>query len=204
MNNNCLPKEQTLCSLPAIHYKTFTIFGFDLGKIHQLGSRNVFLISSGVQVSQGVAGRKSQWVLGDDSVCSVEEFSLRSFLATTSRSNYRGLHAENAIFNTLFSLLFYDIMFHPISRVFQTPFQSLIEAKIYPMTITASPLDLNTTSFYLNRAPLIESRLHDIENGCFKETIELVHSREFPDKTWCVGVDWSIPLDDLVEIAEVR
>lgn len=139
-------------------------------------------------------GRPTTWVNelddsdgdGDvDDTCRVEQMCLNWY----KTQGWKGYHSEGGILRTLFGYLFYDILFTPVPNVFQTPFQTC-------------PLDLHTDAFYPTRASEINHRLVEITNGAATSIIRTVHAREAPRKPCVVGVDWSFPIDDLVEIAE--
>jgi Fanconi-associated nuclease 1 len=89
-----------------------------------------------------------------------------------------------------YSLLFWDILFLPLPNVFETPFQT-------------APLDLPTDAFYPTRASEINHRLVAIGNGKAGEYIKATYEREKEKSTWCVGLNWTYSLEDLVEVAEV-
>jgi len=64
-----------------------------------------------------------------------------------------GLHGEGSTVRTLFTLLFWDIMFADgIPDVFYSQFQT-------------SPLDLFTDNFYISRQEMIEQRLVSVSNS---------------------------------------
>lgn len=100
-------------------------------------------------------------------------------------------HAETSILTTIYSLLFWDIIFAPIPGAFETSFQT-------------APLDIGEDSFYAMRQDLIDDRLNDIKAGNAKEYLQM-HDRQYRDSnTWCIGVKWDMcEPSDLVEIVEV-
>lgn len=123
---------------------------------------------------------------GDDHhECRVEQMCLNWYL---SHGWQKGHHSEGGILRTLFGLLFYDILFAYVPNVFQTPFQTC-------------PLDLHTDAFYPTRASEINHRLVEIANGAAESLIRAVHAREASAQPCVVGIDWSFPLEDLVEVA---
>lgn len=91
--------------------------------------------------------------------------------------------------NEQFAYLFYDILFTPIPNAFQTPFQT-------------HPLDLHTEAFYPARATQINHRLAEISNGASEHIICTVHSHQYTRQPCVIGLDWSVNLDDLAEIAQ--
>ncbi|KAL6236756.1 hypothetical protein BDW75DRAFT_105150 [Aspergillus navahoensis] len=102
---------------------------------------------------------------------------------------WKGYHAEGGILRTLFAYLFYDIIFTYIPNVFQTIFQTC-------------PLDLHTDAFYPSRASEINHRLVQITNGDAPSLIRSVHAKYSERQPCAIGLDWSFPLEDLLEIAE--
>ena len=60
-------------------------------------------------------------------------------------------YVENALFNSLFGLCFWDIIFAPVSGAFFNPFQR-------------GPADLYTSDFRVKRKPLIDARLVEIQD----------------------------------------
>lgn len=121
----------------------------------------------------------------DHSECRVEQMCLNWYLI---HGWQKGHHSEGGILRTLFGYLFYDILFAYVPNVFQTPFQTC-------------PLDLHTDAFYPTRASEINHRLVEIANGAAESLIRAVHAREASTQPCVVGIDWSFPLEDLVEVA---
>ncbi|KAJ2754216.1 hypothetical protein H4S06_003614, partial [Coemansia sp. BCRC 34490] len=102
----------------------------------------------GVRIKDNTRRGPSLWD-GDDQVpCSVEELALWRYRAL----GFHGIHSENSMATTLFSLLFWDIIFHPVMGVLDTEYQS-------------HPLDMMSDAFYTNRRPLIDRRLEQIAKG---------------------------------------
>ncbi|BCR91015.1 fanconi-associated nuclease 1 [Aspergillus chevalieri] len=131
-------------------------------------------------------GRPTIWVdEKEGSECRVEQVCLNWYMD----HGWKGYHSEGGIVRTLFGLLFYDILFTYIPNVFQTPFQT-------------SPLDLHTDTFYLSRASEINYRLVEITNGAAEKLIRTVYTTHSPRQPCAVGINWSFPLEDLVEIAQ--
>jgi fanconi-associated nuclease 1 len=88
-------------------------------------------------------------------------------------------------------LLFWDVLFLPLPGVFETPYQT-------------APLDLATDAFFPLRRSEINARLVELENGRGPEILKRMHGREKPRETWCIGLNWSYALEDLLEILEVQ
>ncbi len=65
--------------------------------------------------------------------------------------NIKAWHVENSLFNSIFGLCFWDIIFKPVKGAFSHPFQS-------------HPHDMFSPVFYQNRAIEIEERLQFIES----------------------------------------
>ena len=82
----------------------------------------------------------------DDSV-TVERQALAA-LAATGR---QGFFAENWLWQSLFGLAFWDVVFAPVAGAFQHAFQ-------------LGPLDLSSPSFRLKRADAIEQRLEELRD----------------------------------------
>ncbi|CBF71232.1 hypothetical protein AN6678.2 [Aspergillus nidulans FGSC A4] len=122
---------------------------------------------------------------GDGAECRVEAMCLSWY----RDHGWKGYHSEGGILRTLFAYLFYDIIFTYIPNVFQTIFQSC-------------PLDLHTDAFYPSRASEINHRLVQIANGDATSLIHSVHARYSETQPCAIGLDWSFPLEDLLEIAE--
>ncbi|PLB42659.1 fanconi-associated nuclease 1 [Aspergillus candidus] len=131
-------------------------------------------------------GRPTVWLdeREGNGECRVEEMCLSWY----QDQGWKGYHSEGGIVRTLFSYLFYDILFTYVPNVFQTPFQTC-------------PLDLHTDAFYPTRASEINHRLVEIANGAAERLIRAVHAAHAPSQPCAIGLDWSFELDDLVEIA---
>jgi Fanconi-associated nuclease 1 len=99
-------------------------------------------------------------------------------------------HAEASILTTLFTLLFWPILYLPLSGAFETPYQ-------------LAPLDLGSDSFYASRAEAIETRLAAMQktSECLQMLAE-ADDRERPKGTLAVGVSWDFSKTDLQEIVQ--
>ncbi|KAI9139827.1 hypothetical protein BKA69DRAFT_609341 [Paraphysoderma sedebokerense] len=117
----------------------------------------------------------------------VEQFALQWYQLN---EGWNGYHSENSILNTLFGLLFWDILFevNP-GGVFETEYQ-------------IKPLDLTTDAFYHSRVNEIQSRLNEISSGLFLDIITRIDDRERPYKTCCVGLNWDFSKQEILDIAE--
>ncbi|KAL4941906.1 hypothetical protein BDV06DRAFT_193369 [Aspergillus oleicola] len=120
----------------------------------------------------------------DGEECRVEAMCLSWY----RHQGWKGYHSEGGILRTLFAYLFYDILFTYIPNVFQTHFQTC-------------PLDLHTDAFYPSRLSEINHRLVSITNGSAPSLISSIHAQYSSTQPCCIGLDWSFPLADLLEIA---
>lgn len=128
------------------------------------------------------------WSGGKRKVIKGEFGLLRPFRATI-HVFYR-YHSESSILTTLFTLLIWPVLFHPLPGAFETSYQT-------------APLDLGEDTFAPSRRTLLEDRLAEISKT--KRALELlreVDNRERPKGTWAVGVDWGYEKEDLEEILE--
>uniref|UniRef100_A0A915C9F9 Fanconi-associated nuclease n=2 Tax=Parascaris univalens TaxID=6257 RepID=A0A915C9F9_PARUN len=91
--------------------------------------------------------------------CAVEEIALRYYL----RNGYKeGVHAEGAIWHTVFGLLCYDIIFdHQKEDVWFCETQT-------------NPADLNSPSLYIRRKMAFDERFDIIEESTSEELIDLI------------------------------
>ncbi|PBK93269.1 hypothetical protein ARMGADRAFT_966786 [Armillaria gallica] len=128
---------------------------------------------------------KSLWRGERNEEVNVETRTLQAY----AEQGYKGFHSETRILTTIFGLLFWDIIFADVPGAFETKFQT-------------APLDIAEDSFYYARKELIQARLREIEDGKAAEIMER-HDRTYrPSKTWCVGVKWEYPKEDLLEIVQ--
>ncbi|KIP06053.1 hypothetical protein PHLGIDRAFT_128521 [Phlebiopsis gigantea 11061_1 CR5-6] len=127
-----------------------------------------------IEVPKPLTG-KSIWKGSNDEEIDVEIFALEHYQS----KGYKGLHSEGRVLTTLFSLLFFDIIFTPIPGAFETPYQ-------------VSPLDIGSDTFYLARRELIDARLARIAAGDALEIGLATWDRESAGKTWCVGLRWDL------------
>ncbi|KAK0211331.1 hypothetical protein DFS33DRAFT_1252122 [Desarmillaria ectypa] len=128
---------------------------------------------------------KSLWRGERNEEVNVETRTLQAY----AQWGYKGFHSETRILTTIFGLLFWDIIFADVPGAFETRFQT-------------APLDIAEDSFYYARKELIQARLREIEDGKAAGILER-HDRTYrPSKTWCVGVKWEYPKEDLLEIVQ--
>jgi len=106
------------------------------------------------------------------------------------KKGYKGYHSESSILTTLFALLLWPVLFHPLPGAFETPYQT-------------APLDLGEDTFSASRTELLESRLQAMsKTSVALEMLDEVDRRERPRGTWAVGVNWEFPAEDLREVLE--
>ncbi len=99
------------------------------------------------------------------------------------RSARTAVFSENALWTSLFGLLFRDVLFADVPGML-------------PGRHLHGPLDLGQAGFYERRRQLVDARLADITNGCahsiLRRTVEQ-HSGEA-----IVGVAWSFSVEDVL------
>lgn len=125
-------------------------------------------------VGENATGKKNRWLGFTGFPCSVESLALQYY---ELKEDWKGSHCEGSVFVTLFSLLFWDIIFADVPHVFQTPYQD-------------SPLDMGTDAFYPSRQSRIDERLEKIQvnrDGYLERLLLL--SWRFKG-TQCRGVNW--------------
>ncbi|BFZ62220.1 hypothetical protein YB2330_003305 [Saitoella coloradoensis] len=141
-------------------------------------------VIEGERISEREIGRKSVWRALDGGECSVEQLALSHY----ESRGWRGYHSENGLLTSIFALLFWDILFLPLPGVFETAYQT-------------APLDLASDAFYPARASEINRRLAEVGNGGAVDIMRSVDECHRAEETWCVGLRWSYPLEDLTEVA---
>jgi tetratricopeptide (TPR) repeat protein len=103
---------------------------------------------------QTVAGRKNQFVSYRGNFCNVEELALEFY---ELKGGWQGCHCEGSILRTLFSLLFWDILFCDVPHVFQTPYQGKITLEDFLLKLI---LNSNSFFFFFFRCT------NGFDNGC--------------------------------------
>ncbi|KAJ2081867.1 hypothetical protein H4R24_002024 [Coemansia sp. RSA 988] len=136
----------------------------------------------GVRIRDMSRRGPSLWDGPDGIPCSVEQLALWRYRDL----GYLGIHTENAIITTLFSLLFWDIIFYPLPGVLDTEYQS-------------QPLDMGSESFFHSRQAQIQERLDVIAGGEFERAIRRIYDGEKGAE--CVGVSWELTCEQLLTIA---
>jgi Fanconi-associated nuclease 1 len=128
---------------------------------------------------------KSVWV-GRDGEVTVEGWVLEWWKA----KGYEGYHAESSILTTLFALLMWPVLFHPLPGAFETAYQT-------------APLDLGDDGFARARADILGSHLARLEDTT--TALQILHEtdeRERPRSTWAVGLSWDFEPTHLSQILE--
>ncbi|KAL7418557.1 hypothetical protein Q5752_007015 [Cryptotrichosporon argae] len=126
---------------------------------------------------------KSVW-LGREGEVTVEGWVLEWWEA----KGYRGYHSESSILTTLFALLMWPVLFHPIAGAFETRYQT-------------APLDLGEDTFAPARRDLIETRLERMSTTA--QALEMLRETDQQERancTWAVGLNWDYTRDDLEEL----
>ncbi|RKP10812.1 hypothetical protein THASP1DRAFT_21527 [Thamnocephalis sphaerospora] len=192
-------KLQRILAVPFSEQRSFTHLS--------IREADVIFIS-GVRVGTSPSGTRAVYRLGEDATeGTVEELALCHYAS----QGYQGLHAEGSIF----TLLFWDILFSERDGAFETAEQS-------------APLDLATDAFYVGCRGEIDARLRqiedvDVEHGkvlipirdvdedehdtatplsrLYLQLISQVYAREAPRNTMCAGVSWQYSRTVLLEIA---
>ncbi|KAL1408877.1 hypothetical protein Q8F55_005691 [Vanrija albida] len=126
---------------------------------------------------------KSVW-LGREGEVTVEGWVLEWW----EDKGYQGFHAEGSILSTLFTLLMWPVLFHPLPGAFETRYQT-------------APLDLGEDTFARARRDLVDARLDAMQsNDAALAMLRDADSRERPRGTWAVGVNWDFGARELEEI----
>ncbi|KAG0152273.1 hypothetical protein CROQUDRAFT_35599 [Cronartium quercuum f. sp. fusiforme G11] len=138
-------------------------------------------------------GKKSIWfsLIDFGKEIFIEELVLEHY---TSEIGWKGFHSESSIFTMLYGLIFWDVLFYPVSGAFETEFQNY-------------PKDLMTDAFSIIREPIIKERINLIKQKGTQEIIYRLnetYKREYPKKTYCIGINWERynDLNSLIEIIE--
>jgi hypothetical protein len=121
--------------------------------------RRVGLGTPGAPVSEV---RRDSVTLQWDEGQSVEEAALEHY----RELGWSGVRSENGVWNGLFGLAFWEVIFRPVRGAFLHPFQS-------------GPRDLYTSAFRGRRAGEIEERLAEIRSGHWRDRVmETFESRQ--------------------------
>lgn len=99
-------------------------------------------------------------------------------------------YSEGSILTTLFGLLLWPVLFHPLPGAFETPYQT-------------APLDLGEDTFAPSRQDLLETRLEQMsKTRNALDMLKEADERERSKQTWAVGVSWEYGRDELAEVLE--
>ncbi|KAI9298594.1 hypothetical protein K502DRAFT_322697 [Neoconidiobolus thromboides FSU 785] len=121
----------------------------------------------------------------DGSENTIEELALDHF----KKQGYIGYHCEGKLITTLFIYLFWDILFMPVSNVFETQYQS-------------QPLDFMSKCFYQNRKEVIETHLSYIKTGMGLSVLKKNYNEINKTLVKVVGFDPIYSLLDLTSIVK--
>lgn len=103
---------------------------------------------------------------------------------------YFRYHSEGSILTTLFGLLLWPVLFHPLPGAFETPYQT-------------APLDLGEDTFAPSRQDLLETRLEQMsKTRNALDMLKEADERERSKQTWAVGISWEYGRDELAEVLE--
>ena len=91
---------------------------------------------------------------------------------------------------TIFALLMWPVLFHPMPGAFETPYQT-------------APLDLGEDTFAPARADILEARLEGMSKT--KVALEMLRETDMRERdkgTWAVGLNWEYSREDLEELVQ--
>ena len=134
----------------------------------------------------GKAGSKSIWESELSGNASVEEFVLERYYIT---EGWNGYHCEGSMFTTIYSLLFYDIIFAEVTGAFQHDFQ-------------VRPLDMQSKWFYQNRKQSIDERVELISRDFDWVTKTLLERFSQLEGVMIVGVNWEFESTNIIRVCE--
>eukprot|EP00124_Ichthyophonus_hoferi_P001287 Ihof_evm3s63 gene=Ihof_evmTU3s63 len=145
---------------------------------------------SGYQMNHSQPAIKSVFITdGGERLVSVEDVAMDHYLHLYGEG-WMGIHAENSIFLTLFTVLCWDIIFASIPDVFLTPFQD-------------SPLDLYSDDFFRSRRNIVVERLSFIgecSDDTLRDLLESMWKQHYGDMA--VGINWDLmPLQSWKSVA---
>ncbi|KAF8205534.1 hypothetical protein K438DRAFT_1963973 [Mycena galopus ATCC 62051] len=129
--------------------------------------------------------KASQWTRNDGDVGTIEELVSQYY-----GFEFERVAAGGSLLTTLFTLLFWDIIFMPILGAFETNFQTC-------------PLDMCEDTFFSARRDAIELRLSKIEGGDGVNFLKLHNDQHRESKVTAVGVRWDLcSRKDLIEMVK--
>ncbi|XP_053204715.1 fanconi-associated nuclease 1-like isoform X2 [Panonychus citri] len=132
-------------------------------------------------LKQCIDGRKNVFISSKDNgevnIIPVEQVVIEYY----NKQGYtRGIHCEGVVYNTLFCLLFWKIIYADdlmASDAFHSPYQRV-------------PLDLNFNDFYSRRQPLINAKLQMIKSSTKESLIEEISATWDSYKDCASLVNW--------------
>ncbi|KAJ7685709.1 hypothetical protein DFH06DRAFT_1159187 [Mycena polygramma] len=126
-----------------------------------------------------------EWKSEDGDVGSIETLVSQHY-----EVDFKRVIPGGSLLTTLFTLLFWDIIFMPVVGVWETDFQTC-------------PLDLCEDTFYSSRRAAIDLRLSDIKRGKARSFLDLHDRQHRATKVAAVGVRWDLcPRKDLAAVVE--
>ncbi|KAJ7137889.1 hypothetical protein C8R44DRAFT_766426 [Mycena epipterygia] len=128
--------------------------------------------------------KRSLWMAKDNEVVPIETLVSQHYEET----GFSRVMTGSCVFTTLFTLLFWDIIFMPIDGAFDTHFQTC-------------PLDLCEDTFFAVRQAVIEHRLSEIKEGKAMLYLEKHDQQHRAAEPCAVGVRWDLcSRKNLIEI----
>ncbi|KAJ7080407.1 hypothetical protein B0H15DRAFT_486580 [Mycena belliarum] len=126
------------------------------------------------------------WLTQDDEAVPIDTLVWQHY----KEAGFPSISAGSCFFTTLFTLLFWDIIFMPVDGAFDTRFQT-------------GPLDLCADTFRPSRASAINQRVSEIEAGGAAHYLKKHDAQYRPARPCAVGVRWDLcATQDLVGIVE--
>ncbi|KAJ7799837.1 hypothetical protein B0H14DRAFT_3156295 [Mycena olivaceomarginata] len=122
------------------------------------------------------------WTGNDGNVGTIEQLVSQYY-----KPDFERVTTGGVLLTTLFTLLFWDIIFMPLPGAFETDFQTC-------------PLDLCEDTFFSSRKDAIELRLSEIKRGFSTAFLRLHDEQHRDSNVVAVGVRWDLySREDLVE-----
>ncbi|KAJ7436212.1 hypothetical protein FB451DRAFT_1307685 [Mycena latifolia] len=119
--------------------------------------------------------KNSLWRTQDDEVVPIEKLVSQHYEET----GFGSISAGSCFFTTLFTLLFWDIIFMPVDGAFDTHFQTC-------------PLDLCEDTFVTSRSAAITHRLSEIEDDKAVHYLRQHDTQYRPAQPCAVGARWDL------------
>ncbi|KAF7337873.1 Fanconi-associated nuclease [Mycena venus] len=117
-----------------------------------------------------------KWTRPDDDS---HEMTIETLVSEHYLSDFQRVMPGNCFLTTLFTLLFWDILFMPMTGAFETAFQTC-------------PLDLCEDTFFSSRRDAIELRLSEIKTGHAADFLQIHDKEHRASKVAAVGVRWDL------------